>query len=201
MKKRKKHKKHIEIRHLPSEAEMKARDKKIMEEIENARAEHLKKQRAQGKKPKEYSLNVIQKKGKSVCQDCGKEKPIINFYSYYNDLGELIKIFPMCKVCDRKHHRSGRSLVIEAQRKGCLEHYGKAKSSKLCCISCKNNDFRALVLFSSRHRNTRAIATDKTYSMLYNFKYPDVKYTVLCFNCAYIKIYDYKNQTHPNKGE
>lgn len=191
--KRKKSKKACKTHYLPTEKEVRARDRKIEEDAERARADRYHEQRARGQKTTGESLKIIQGRGTSYCHECGKEKPVKDFYSYYNDLGELIKIFPMCKVCDRKHHKSGRSLVIEEKRKCCLEHYGKAKAGKLCCSSCRNNVFSTLVLFSMRHKNTRALATDKTYSRLYNFNFPDVKFKVLCFNCAYKKIHSYKH--------
>lgn len=191
---KKKHKRKDKTRTLGDyEAELKIRDKKLDQEAEKARAKNFREKRVQGKKPRGESLHTIQKRGNSVCQECGRKKSIVDFYAYYNDLDELIKIFPMCKICDRKHHRSGRSTTIAAQRAACLEHYGKARSGKLRCSSCKDNDFDTLVLFSERHKNTRAIATDKTYTRLSNFNFPDVKFIVLCYNCAYRKIHLYKN--------
>ncbi len=164
------------------------RDKKLEKEQERVRVKYHKKQTAAGKRHLVGSLKVIQKRGTSFCCDCGAEKKIKRFYAYYDDVGELTKLFPDCKKCNRRKHRSGRFALIRLQRKNCLEHYGHAKEGKLKCASCKNRDFDGLVLFNPRYKNERAIATERTYKKLSNYRYPEIEYKVLCGRCAYKRI-------------
>ncbi len=172
------------------ERELRIRDKKLEEEAEKQRLALYDKKRKEGKRLKQNSPSTIQKRGTNYCQDCGKEKPIAEFYAYFDDFGALIKIFPTCKICDRKRHRGNRLIIMQEQRKLCLEYYSKrTKNKQLRCSSCKTKTFELLTLFDSRYKNNKAIADEKIYRKLVNFNYPDIKYKILCYNCAFQHIH------------
>ncbi|KKL92808.1 hypothetical protein LCGC14_1881030, partial [marine sediment metagenome] len=79
---KKKHKRKDKTRTLGDyEAELKIRDKKLDQEAEKARAKNFREKRVQGKKPRGESLHTIQKRGNSVCQECGRKKSIVDFYA------------------------------------------------------------------------------------------------------------------------
>lgn len=165
-----------------------ARDKKYKKDQEKKLVKHYKEQKSRGRTIR-VSLLKIQKEKESICQVCGKKKSIEEFYTYYNDLKELIKIWPNCKICDRKKYHSHTLILLKKKRELCIKHY--AKSNKPRCSLCKNSDIDSLVLFNKTVINNSSIITDRTYNRLYNFKFPDIKYSILCYNCAY-------NQIHKN---
>lgn len=168
------------------------RDKKLEKKLEKKRSAYYSEQRAKGKQSKTGSLKEIQKRGTNICQDCGKEKSIKDFYIYFDTLGTLIKIFPNCKVCDRRCHRGNSFVLAREQKKLCLEYYGKKALKKLKCTSCEKKNIDELILFDSKYKNEKAISTARLYKKLCHFNYPDIKFKIMCVGCAYVLIASYK---------
>ncbi len=173
------------------EQELRIRDKKLEKQSKGPIAKRNIEKRRKHRKPL-CSLTKIQKRGTHSCSACKEEKPVESFYAYYDNANKLTKIWPTCILCDRKKHRTGRSSTLRERRLSCLLHYGKAKIGKLKCSSCGHKNTDALVLFDLRYKNEKALITLKVYKKLYEYKYPDIKFKLICYNCAHALLYSYK---------